>query len=457
MKRAALALALLGLASSGCFVKRGRGLEDVRSQVQGRSNVPVHWDQGTPEDAKVRERVAALLKREISAESAVEIALLNNRSMQAVYEELGIAQADLVEAGLLDNPVLAGGVRFAERGETLPSFSIAQEFLSLLMLPSRKKLAKAEWEQRKLRISHEVLELAAETKAAWFEAKTAELAAAMQREVFGAARAGADLAIRQHAAGNISDLQLALEEEAAEQSKLDLSEAEERAFAARERLNRRLGVWGAQTGWTLVAELPPIPAKEPALEHLESLAIRQRLDLEGNRQGAAIVARALGTTRAWRFVPGLEVGVDIEKEDDGQYHSGPHVALTLPLFNWGQTRIARLEAQARQAENELVARAIEIRSEVRENRDRLIRARTRVHHYRDTLVPMRQRIVRLSQLRYNAMLLGVYDLLRAKQSEIETHRSYVEANRDYWIARIDLERSLGGSLEPDTAEKGDAR
>lgn len=453
MKRA-LVIVLVGISSTGCFVKRGRGIEDVRSQVQTRSNVPVQWDQGTPEDEKVRDRVRELLASPLDPHAAVEVALLNNRGIQAVYEELGVAQADLVEAGLLANPVLAGGVR-SGGGKTLPSFSIAHEFLSLVTLPARKKLAKAEWEQRKLRVAHEVLELAADTNEAWFEAKSAELVAAMRREVVNAAQAGAELAARQYDAGNISDLQLALEEELLEQAKLDQAEAEETVFARRERLNRLLGVWGADINWKLSAEMPRIPASEPVLDSLEAVAIRRRLDLAADRQGAAIVARALGTTRAWRFVPGLEVSIEVEKEDDGIYRSGPHVALTLPLFDWGQTRVARLDAQRRQAENELVARAIEVRSEVRETRDRLVRSRSRVEYYRDTLIPLRERIVRISQLRYNAMLLGAYDLLRAKQSEIDTYRSFIEANRDYWVARTELERATGGSLE--TLSAGDVK
>lgn len=446
---------VVAIAVAGCFPKPGAGLDDVRSEVQSRANLPVRWNQGTPADERVDEHVRRLLDGELGLEAAVEIALLNNRGLQAVYEQLGIAQADLVEAGLLDNPVLAGGVRYAERGEPLPSFSLAHEFLSLLTLPARKKLAKAVWEQQKHRVAHEVLELANETGEAWFEAKSAELVAAMRREVVDAARAGADLAIRQFEAGNISDLQLALEEELVEQAKLDLAEAEAQVFASRERMNRLMGVWGSQIAWKLPAQMPAIPALEAKLEGLEAVAIRRRLDLEADRQGAAVVARALGTTRAWRFVPGLEVGVDVEKEDDGAWHSGPHVALTLPLFDWGQTRVARLESQRRQAENELVARAIEVRSEIRESRDRLVRARARVEYYRDTLIPLRERIVRLTQLRYNAMLLGVYDLLRAKESEIDTYRGFLEANRDYWLARIELERASGGSLE--TASAGETK
>lgn len=445
MRRVVVVMLLAPLAA-GC-VKRGKGLDDVKREVAARSSAPVRWDSGSKEDEQVRDHVRTLLRSEIGPDTAVEIALLNNRRIQAVYEELGIAQADLVEAGLLANPVLGGGVRFAERGSMLPSFSIAHEILSLLTLPSRKKLARAEWEQRKLLVAHAVLELAAETKLAWFEAKSAELVLAMRKEVASAGRAGADLSARQYDAGNISDLTLALEEERAEEARLDLAEAEGEVIATRERLNRLLGVWGADTDWRLAAEMPALPASEPDLAHLERAAIERRLDLAADRHGAAIVARALGTTRAWRFVPGLEVGFEVEKEDDGVYHSGPHVSLQLPLFDWGQTRVARLEAQSRQAQNELVARAIDVRSEVREGRDRLVRSRARVEYFRDTLLPLRERIVRLTQLRYNAMLLGVYDVLRAKENQIDTYRSFIEANRDYWIARTELERAAGGSLE----------
>ena len=450
--RVAFAL-VVALATSGCFVTRGKGLDDVRAEAGKRGVTTVHWDQGTEADERARKRVRELLVAPVTADSAVEIALLHNRSMQAVYEELGVAQADLVEAGLLENPVLAGSVRFGNR-ERIYGASIAQEFLSILALPMRKRLARAEWEQAKLRVTQRVLVFAADTRAAWFDAKAAELVAEMYRQVQGASSAGAELARRQHDAGNISDLTLAIEEDLAEQAKLDVADAEAELFATRERLIRMLGVWGADIGFALAKELPALPTTEPPLEHLESVAIRRRLDLAADRRSAEIIARARRTTQLGRFIPGLTFGVEVEKEADGVVHAGPTIELGLPIFNWGQTRVARLDAQLRQAENELVASAVGVRSEVREARDRLLRSRARVDWCRTTLIPLRERIVRLTKLHHDAMLLGPFDLLRAKQDEIDAYRTAIEANHDYWLARIDLERASGGSL--DLASEGDA-
>lgn len=444
---------MVAMLGSACAA-RHPDADPIRREVESRAALPVRWDQGTDPDEQVRGRIRELLAGELSVEAATEVALLNNRSLQAMYERMGIAQADLVEAGLLRNPVLAGGVRYANgRGTPLPEYSVTQELLSVLVLPLRKKLAREQWEQQKLLVADAVLELAADVKAAWFEAQGAEHVARMRQAVADASAAGAEIARRQHEAGNISDLQLALEEDLHEQAKLDRAEAEAHIVSTRERLHRLLGVWGADTGWKLSAELPALPAAEPPLDHLESIAIARRLDLAADRQEVAILTRASTLTNRWRFFPALEIGVESESEEAGVSLYGPSIAFELPLFDRGQARRARLQSQHRQSENVLAAHAVEVRSEVREARDRMLRLRRQAEYYRDTLIPLRERIVLLSQQRYNAMLLGVYDLLRAKQSEVDTYRAYLETLRDYWIARADLERAAGGSLMSPEGDK----
>lgn len=143
------------------------GLDEVEQAVGSRAGTRVHWNQDGPEDAEVKQAVEAMLEKELFVEDAVQIALLNNSGLQATFEELGVAQADLVQAGLLKNPVFAGHVRFSDKsGEaTNTEFSVSQDFLDLLLRPLRKKLAAAQLEQAQLRIGDAVVSLAAEVRA----------------------------------------------------------------------------------------------------------------------------------------------------------------------------------------------------------------------------------------------------------------------------------------------------
>ncbi|MBT8331090.1 MAG: TolC family protein, partial [Deltaproteobacteria bacterium] len=182
------------------------------------------------------------------------------------------------------------------------------------------------------------------------------------------------------------------------------------------------------------------------LEQLESMAIENRLDLAAERKAVEALAQVLGITIDWRWMGQIEVGVSTERETDQTWVTGPSLAIELPIFNQRQADIARLEAQLRRSQKRLTAQAIEIRSEVRSLRNRLIMQRNIVNHYRRTVLPLREQIVDLTLKNYNYMLTGAFDLLIAKQQEFSAYQNSVEAIRDYWIIRADMQRSLGGSL-----------
>jgi cobalt-zinc-cadmium efflux system outer membrane protein len=207
-----------------------------------------------------------------------------------------------------------------------------------------------------------------------------------------------------------------------------------------------MGLWGPQTSWQLVNQLPDIPAAEIPLENLESVAIENRLDLAAEKKAAEALAQALGITIDWRWIGHIEVGISRERETDRTWVTGPSLAIELPIFNQRQADIARLEAQLRRSQKRLTAQAIEIRSEVRSLRNHLIMQRNVIDHYRRTVLPLREQIVDLTLKNYNYMLTGAFDLIMAKQKEFEAYQKYLEALRDYWIIRADMQRSLGGRL-----------
>jgi outer membrane protein, heavy metal efflux system len=439
---------VLGGFCAGCAGTSAEGsFRDVAALVEARSGQKIAWDQGGPADQAVEQRIAVLLKNELSADQAVQIALLRNRSLQGIYEELSVAQADLVQAGLLKNPALGASLTFPLGGGPGAhlEMGVVQSFLDLFLIPARKTLAGAELEHAKLKVGTAALDLAADVRSAYYTLQGAQQILALRRVIVEAASASAELAKRQNEAGNLSELDLVNEQGQAEQVELDAARSEADVMAARERLTRLMGLWGPQVSWTITAQLPPLPKAEPPLAHLESLAIAQRLDIAAARQEMQVAAYAFSIADT-SFIREVGAGADLEVESGHGPAAGPALELELPIFDQGRAESARKAALFRQSRHRLAQLAIEARSQVREARSRLLATRAVVERYRDVLIPIRERIVALSQQKYNAMLMGVYELLLAKQSEVNTYREYIEAVRDYWIARSDLERAAGGRL-----------
>jgi cobalt-zinc-cadmium efflux system outer membrane protein len=444
-------LALLGAAISGCTALSPRpGFDTVTELVAARSpGRTVAWIQGTREDAAASERVRELLAHELTLDAAIQIALLNNRALQAVYEQLGIAQADLVQAGLLENPILAADVRFptAEGAAIGAGIGLVQEFIAILQIPLKKRVAEAAFEEAKLTASAAVIDLVAAIKRAFYRLQGALQMLELRRTVVEATALSADVARRQHDAGNITDLELANEDALHEQARADLARVETEVTEDREELTALMGVWGAATEWRIGSRLPELPREEIALEGLETLAVSQRLDLAAARQRIQAILLARDLTRAFRFLPAGGLGVQVEREvDNGVWSVGPAVELPVPVFDQGQATLASQSARVRQREDEHAALAVTIRSQVRRAWMRMAQARALAQHYWDVLLPLRVRVVRQTQLEYNAMLVGVFQLLVAKRDEIDAGGGYIESLRDYWLARADLESAVGGEL-----------
>ena len=442
---------LLGvvLFVTGCAqVPKEAGFNEVKGLVGQRVDYRIQWNQDAEADREIEKAIEELLQSELTPETAVQIALLNNPNLQAVYEDLGITQADVVDAGMLENPVLFGQARFPNRSEESANyeFGIAQNFLNILMQPARKKLSAIRFEQVKLQVADEVIQMVAHVQKSYFTVLGAKQIRDLRNEISLAAGNSFELAQRLHTAGNISDLELATEKAQLEQSRMDLANSETVLLDAREQLTRQLGLWGSQTSWRLPQQLPDIPHTEMPLEHVESMAIESRLDLAAERKAVEALAQALGITIDWRWVGQIEVGISRERETDRTWVTGPSLAIELPIFNQRQADISRLEAQLRRSQNRLTAQAVEIRSEVRSLRNRLIMQRNIIDHYRHTVLPLREQIVDLTLKNYNFMLKGAFELIMAKQQEFEAYQKYLEAIRDYWIIRADMQRSLGGRL-----------
>lgn len=446
---------LLGavLAGSACASVDPRpAFVDVR-RASGQDGA--RWTRSAAEATAADAAVDRLLAEPLTAESAVAVALVANPSLQATFEELGVAQADLAHASRLQNPEAGALVRFPhEGGGRNVELSLVADVFDLLVRPLRTRMAAGQLEQAKLRVAHEVLGLAGDVKEAFVALQAEEeLVArlAVVRDVTGAA---AELARAQYRAGTINELELESRTVIERESIVDAAVAAADARAARERLNRLLGLWGPRTAWTASRVLPDVPAQPVPLAGLERLAVRRRQDLQAARWGVDQVGRALALRKRTRFFPvGLQFGVNTEKEVTGERVTGPELHLQLPLFDTGKASVARLTAEHRRAQRQLEALAVAARSEVREQHGRLEASRELARYHRDELLPQRRRILELTIGHYNAMFKGAYDLLQAKEAEVAAERAQVAAWRDYWTAHARLERAVGGAIETGVPEE----
>jgi outer membrane protein, heavy metal efflux system len=422
----------------------------VQKLVQDRSGKDVRWEKDQAAWEQALQDARRLLHKPLTIDTAVQIALLNNRSLQASIEEVGLSTADLLEASTIPNPRFDLAVRVPDKppSGTYIDYGAAIDFLSVIMIPLKKRVAKDQLEAAVLRVAHETLELVSQVKTAVYSLQASQQLLHRFELIAETNAAALDLAQRQHEAGNISNLTLAQQQAASGRSRLDIAMTEAEIRQNRERLNRLLGLWGSDVNWQLADELPRIPGDELPLGRLELLAISQRLDLQADYLTIQSQAKNLGLTKAFRFVGALDFGVESERETDAQTRTGPTFAIELPIFNQGQARIARGEAALRQAQDRFEALAVNIRSQIRELRDQLVSKREIAQSYQAELLPIERRILNESLANYNAMQISDFELFATKAEEERTEREYVEAVRDYWITRAQLEEAVGGNLNP---------
>lgn len=445
-QKAGYVFGLLMLLSGCATFDQRTGFSDVSAAVETRSGKRVVWNLGTELDAQVAQEVHVLLQDTLTADGATQIALLNNREIQATYAELGVAQADLVQAGLLKNPVFDGAVRVLVGGGPVElEFNAVMDFLDIFYIPLRKRVAAARFEDAKLQVTGAVLDFAPTVQAAFYRYQADEQMLDLLQIIVQALAASLEVAQRLHAAGNITDLDLARERVLAEEAKLQLRAAETAVRQSREHLNTLMGLWGPQTAWHIDRRLPDIPEQPLPFEELETRALRQSLDLASARQQMIVAGEQLGASRATALVPESSLGGGGEREEGG-WEVGPVFEFPIPLFDQGQARLGRAMAELRRAQQAYYAMGVRIRSTVRAVRHRVQGAQDRALYYRDIVLPLVEHIVNEVQLQYNAMQLGVFELLRAREQQMQTAVAYIETLRDYWLSRTDLEQLLSGRL-----------
>lgn len=443
LKTSGLLLAVSVLA--GCSTLSNDGAAgDVSKLTQPRTGFGVAGERNDSDAQAGSAQVSKLLSAPLTPDSAVQIALLNNRGLQASLAELGVSEADFVQAGRMRNP----GFSFSRmRGgdEVEIERSVMFDLIGLLTIPLRSTIEGGRFEQAKLTAASEAVRLASETRRAYFSAVAAAQTEKFMSQVVTSAEAGAQLAQEQAKVGNWSKLDRAREQAFYAEATTQYARARHAATAAREQLVRLLGLWGSNVNFKIPDRLPDLPQKPNEPGALEALAMEQRLDIQIAKRDVDATARSLGLTNATGFINVLDAGYANKSTTGAPRENGYEISLELPIFDWGGARRARAKATYMLSVNRTADAAVRARSEVREAYSAYRTTYDVAKHYRDEVVPLRKQISEEVLLRYNGMLASVFELLADSRDQITSVNGAIEAQRDFWIAETELQAAINGS------------
>ena len=442
----AATLPLLAVAISACAtVPAGQDQAAISGLLLDRKAVTV---------GKGDEALAQMMAKPMTLDSAVQMAIVKSPKLALIYGQLGLDQADILEAIEIANPRLglsslrASGAKSEAQSLTLP-------VADLILLPVRLNLANQARARARYQLASALLDVQLDVEAAWYQAVAAEQAALMRNAVAAALQTSADLAERYFNAGNITELDLSHEQAAASQALIAAQQADVSAKAARANLDSLIGLSPTDPLWALSSALPLPTENDDKVDELQSLALTHNLSLMAADQDRSIWHQVTATRRATWWLGDTALGLERERDPEGVRASGPSLDLELPIFNQGQAKTARLNAMRDLAKAQSAQIRLNLSLQIAARADELQRRRQVVALHSDGLIPQRQTIVARSQEQQNYMLLGVFGLIEAKTREYEAYEGYIEAVRDFWLARVELTRLVGTRL-PSTPDALDA-
>ncbi len=462
--RLAVAVLTVALATGGCAKFSADGgmlaVEAAASTDLGKDVVKIRDDRDA---ALVSARVRSLLAKPLSVSSAVQTALLNNRGLQAAYNELGISEAQMIEASLPPSPTLSLQ-RLVGSGGFEIERQIVQNVLALLTLPRRREIAEARFRQAQARAIEATLRTSAEAARSYYRAVAANEAVKSLEESRLSAEAVSDLAKQLGETGAMSKLDQAREHAFYAEVSGQLATARLRQRLERERLIRSLGLWAADTRFALPSKLPALPAKPKAVASVEREAVLRRADLVVARMEIDILARQLGLTRKTRFINALEVAgistTEKEVKTDGGMtevdkvsRRGFELEFQIPIYDFGAARVRLAEQTYMQSVNRLLERAVNVRSEAREAYQAYRGTYDLARHYEREVLPLRKIVSDETLLNYNAMTRDLFSLLADARARVLANMQAVEARRDFWLATVELHAAIVGGRTGASAEQ----
>lgn len=451
---------VLGLLAAGCakFTEDG-GMAPVTDSVRkeiGRDAVKL----SSPEDMRrARERVQTLLAEPLTEDTAVQIALLNNRGLQAAYNDLGISEAEYVQTSLPPNPALTLGRTFGSPGNFAEiGFQLVGNLLAVATLPRRTEIARREFEEARYRAVATTLSLTIDVRRAYVRAIAAQQRLALLEQARQTADASAQMMKQLGETGAANKLDQARVSAFYADLSAQVAQARLHVAGTREALNRMLGLWGSDLAYKLPPRLPALPAAADMLADVEVEAMRRRIDLIILRYEIVTLAKSVGFVNATRYMSFLELGLGYRNESETNaagerptaYRYDLELAVVIPIFDTGEARVTAARETYMRAVNRLVERSVNARSEARIGYTTYRATYDIARYYQTRILPLRRQISAEVLLRYNGMLVDVFELLIEERERIAANVASLDALRDYHLAVADLQAALivGGTVPP---------
>jgi outer membrane protein TolC len=450
LARGLLVIAALGMSGCAAFSPDG-GMTDVSDLTSRTINKDVAFVRSAEGAAAVDARVRQLLSRTLSVDAAVQIALLNNKGLQAAYNELALAETDLVEQSLPPNPVFAVS-RITGNGASEIERQVVGDILALATLPFRSDIARDRFRGAQLRAALATLRLAADVRRAYVRTVAANEMVGLLTDAKATAESTAQLALKLGETGSLNKLDQAREQVFYAETTADLATARQAAASARERLARLMGLWDEGLDFRLPDQLPPLPRRPLALPTIEVDAVTHRLDLQIARLELAALAKALNLTEATRFVTLFDLaGISRRTRDpEGPPFSerGFDVQFQIPIFDGGEVRVRQAAETYNFAFNRLTERAVNVRSEARDAY-RIYRSTYDIAgHYQREIIPLRKIITEEMQLRFSSMQVDIFALLTEARQRLASLRGAIDARQRFFLAQADLQTAVNGGYAP---------
>ena len=443
---------------SGCASFAPDGGISVVSDVVGQTLKKDVVFMRSADDAEAADRgVKRLLSRALTVDAAVQIALLNNKGLQAAYNELALAETELVGQSLPPNPTFSIA-RIAGDGASEIERQVVGDILALATLPFRSDIARDRFRQAQLKAALATLRLAADVRRGYFAAVAANEIVVLLTDAKSTAETTAQLATKLGETGAINKLDQAREQVYYAETTADLAAARQAATSSRERLVRLMGLWGDDLGFKLPDRLPPLPRRPSALPAIEADAVGHRIDLQIARMEQAALAKSLDLTEATRFVTLLDVaGIDRRTRDPEAApfrERGFDVQFQIPIFDGGEVRVRQAAETYNLAFNRLTEKAINVRSEARDAY-RVYRSTWDIaSHYQREILPLRGIISDEMQLRFSSMQVDVFALLTEARQRVASLRAAIDAKREFWLAQSELQSAINGGGSGDAGREG---
>ena len=451
-----LVLAACASAVPDLYTAPNAGFAAVSDQTSAAIGKRTAFAQTQAENEAIQREVRALVQgKTISADTAVQVALLNNKGLQASYSEIGLSAATAWQEATPVNPVVSIGVLGIGAAE-LGAYRaiegmIASNLLAAQTRQQRMKLADVNFRSAQARAVDDTLALANQTRAAWINAVAAfETVSYLQRAKV-TSDAGAELAQRLGETGALNKAGQAREFAFNAELAGQLAQARLTASRAKEELTRLMGLWGDDVSYFVPDALPAVPRSVGPVAGIEARALNNRVDLRVAKLDLEAQAAAFGLTDRTRLVTDLELiaGVEAEREiEDGRRSTevSPQLELefAIPIFDTGKARMRKAELSYLQAANVLAQKAVNIRSEARAA-EAGYRATHRIaRHYRDILVPLRAAVEEEGLLSYNGMITSTFELISAARDRLGAELKAANAKRDFFLAEADLTAAIYG-------------